>query len=210
VVGSNATTIRAGELRRVLGALAPFSNPRADLEQVATPAELALEMLTEADRRGDLRGRSVLDLGSGSGVLAIGAALLGARVRGEEIDPAAVALAHANATTTGVAVEFVTVEVQAGGPRADTVLMNPPFGAQRRHADEPFWEAAFARADRAIYAFALGASRNFIERRAVARAAQIEVTRPVRWGLARTFPHHRKRRVEIPVDLWVLRRATDP
>ena len=193
----------------MLGALATFPSPRADLEQVATPAELAIEMLTEAERRGDLRGRSVLDLGSGSGVIAIGAALLGARVRGEEIDPAAVALARTNASTVGVHVEFVAGEVQAAGPRADTVLMNPPFGAQRRHADEPFWAAAFARADRAIYAFALAASRTFIERRAVARAAQIEVTRPVRWGLARTFPHHRKRSVEIPVDLWVLRRAAD-
>ncbi|MCI4319555.1 MAG: methyltransferase [Thermoplasmata archaeon] len=165
--------------------------------------------MTEADRRGDLRERTVLDLGSGSGVLSVGAALLGARVRGEEIDPAAVALARANAASAGVSVEFVAGDVQSSGPRFDTVVMNPPFGAQKRHADEPFWEAAFARADRAIYAFSLAASRTFIERRAVASAAQIEVTRPVRWGLARTFPHHRKRSVEIPVDLWVLRRATD-
>jgi putative methylase len=174
-----------------------------------TPAELAAEMLGEADRRGDLAGKSVLDLGAGSGVLAIGAALLGASVRAVEVDPEAVEVARANAESVGAAVTFETRAVDASGPAVDTVVMNPPFGAQRRHADAPFWEAAFALAHGAIYAFALAASRTFIERRAVVSGARIEVTRPVRWELARTFPHHRKRLAEIPVDLWVLRRGTD-
>jgi putative methylase len=200
---------RVGELRRILGGLAPYPDPKPELEQILTPAELAGELLGEADLRGDLRGRTVLDLGSGTGVLAIGAALLGASVRGVEVDPAVVAIARANAESAGVDITFEAREVDAGGTTADTVLMNPPFGAQQRHADAPFWEAAFALADGAIYAFALAASRTFIERRAVARGARIEVTRPVRWELARTFPHHRKRRAEIPVDLWVLRRGTD-
>ncbi|MCI4350280.1 MAG: METTL5 family protein [Thermoplasmata archaeon] len=192
-----------------MGRLAPYPDPKAELEQVVTPAELATELLGEADLRGDLEGRNVLDLGSGTGVLAIGAALLGALVRGVEIDPAAVAVARSNAMSQGVDVAFETREVDASGPTVHTVIMNPPFGAQTKHADAPFWEAAFALADGAIYAFASAASRTFIERRAVARAARIEVTRPVRWELARTFPHHRKRRAEIPVDLWVLRRGQD-
>jgi putative methylase len=88
--------------------------------------------------------------------------------------------------------------------------MNPPFGAQRRHADRPFWTSAFATARSAIYAFALADSRTFIEARAVERASRIEATRPVPWDLPAVFPHHRKRRVALPVDLWVLRTGTPP
>jgi putative methylase len=83
--------------------------------------------------------------------------------------------------------------------------MNPPFGAQRRHADQPFWEAAFRLARRRIYAFALEESRTFIARRTVDSGGRIEETRPVHWELPATFAHHTKRRVKLGVDLWVLR-----
>jgi putative methylase len=87
---------------------------------------------------------------------------------------------------------------------AETVVMNPPFGAQNRGADRPFWHVAFAR-PRAIYAFALADSRTFIEAIAVERAARVEAHRPVPWTLGPTFRHHRKRSVALPVDLWVIR-----
>lgn len=199
------TTLRRAAVLRLLQQLAPFDPPRASLEQIATPPEPALELLEEAAHRGDLAGRAVADLGSGTGVLAIGAALLGATAVGVDVDPGAVDLARSNAEKAGVPVEFEVADVARWSGRVDTVVMNPPFGAQNKHADRPFWDAAFGHADRAVYAFAPAASRIFIERRAVARGAQIEVTRPVRWELPRTFPHHRRRTVDLPVDLWVLR-----
>ena len=171
-----------------------------------TPPGAAAELLYDALARGDLAGRSVLDLGSGTGQLAIGAVMLGAaRVVGVEQDPEAVNVAQANAERMGVDVTWVRSPVAAYSELADTVIMNPPFGAQRPHADAPFWDRAFALARRAIYAFSLVESRTFIGRQAVARAARIETTRPIRWELPATFPHHRKRRVALPVDLWVLR-----
>ena len=101
-------------------------------------------------------------------------------------------------------VEWVRADVQDWSRVADCVVMNPPFGAQRRHADRPFWERALALARRAVYAFALADSRSFIAGQAVARGARIEETRPVAWRLPRTFAHHRARSVALPVDLWVL------
>jgi putative methylase len=203
--------MRRSELVRALSTLPPFPAPRADWEQVTTPPECAAELLEEAVGRGDLVGRDVLDLGSGTGILAIGAGLLGARrVEGIEIDPNAVRVARDSARRLGTRVRFVVAPVDGTENTADTVVMNPPFGAQRAHADRPFWEVAFRVAGHAIYAFALAESRTFIARRAVAQQISVELSRPVRWNLPWTFPHHRKRRVALSVDLWVLRRKPKP
>ncbi len=188
-----------------------FPEPDAASEQVMTPPDAAAEMLYEAVARGDLEGRTVLDLGSGTGLLAIGAALLRAReVIGVERDPVASRIARRNAERAGVVCEWVRSEVAQYGRPAETVLMNPPFGAQRKHADAPFWDRAFSLAERAVYAFSLAGSRTFIARQAVARDARIEATRPVRWELPATFPHHRKPRVPLSVDLWIVRTEKHP
>ncbi|MGI0133181.1 MAG: METTL5 family protein [Thermoplasmata archaeon] len=199
--------MRRMDLVRSLDRLSGFPSADPRLEQVATPTEAAVELLETALGRGDIAERRVLDLGCGTGVLAVGAKLLDARtVTGVDVDPVALGIARANAQELGVAIEWVESEMLAVRIEADTVVMNPPFGAQRRHADRSFWDRAFALAGRAVYAFALAPSRTFIEGRAVAAGVSIELTRPVRWEFPRSFAHHRRAKVELPVDLWVLRR----
>jgi putative methylase len=181
-------------------------HPRPDLEQVATPAEAAVDLLLAAVRWDRLDGRSVLDLGSGTGRLAIGAALLGAHpVVGVEIDPHLVDVAEASAEAAGVDVEFLAGDVETLDRTAEVVVMNPPFGAQRRHADRPFWDAALRLARRSVHAYALADSRTFIARRVVERRAHVLETQPVPWVLPRTFPHHTRRSVRLPVDRWAIR-----
>lgn len=199
--------MRRAELLRALDRVKGFRSPNAALEQVATPKEAAVELLETALARGDLAGRTILDLGSGTGILSIGAVLLGAgHVIGAEGDPRALEVARENARSLGVEVEWLECDVAQVGAPADTVVMNPPFGAQRRRADRPFWDRALALAGSAVYAFSLEDSRSFIAGRAVAASASIELTRPVRWEFPRSFAHHRRAKVELPVDLWVLRR----
>lgn len=196
------------QLVRALAQVPEFPHPNPSLEQVRTPVEAACELLEAALAREDLSGRSVVDLGSGTGLLAIGAALLGAGpVTGVEQDPVALEAAKGAAQRLGAAVDWVAADVANWGGIADTVVMNPPFGAQRAHADRPFWERAFATARRRVYAFASAESRTFIERRTVERGAHIDETRKVDWPFPRTFPHHRKPRTELAVDLWVLAMA---
>ncbi len=202
--------MRRSELVRLLQRVPEFPDPRADLEQVSTPAEAAATLLATADRWDGLAGRSVLDLGCGTGRLAIGAAALGAApVAGVEADASAVAVARLAARRAGFDVTFRLGRVGPAGPRAEVVVMNPPFGAQRAHADRPFWEAAFARATRSVYAFSLEASRTFIARQAVERGAQVVEVVPIPWGLPRTFAHHRRARVALDVDLWAIRTDHD-
>ena len=64
--------------------------------------QLCLKFLGETAATRALDGRRVLDFGSGSGILAIGAALLGAQVDAVEIDPLAVENSEENARLNGV------------------------------------------------------------------------------------------------------------
>ncbi|MEI7648496.1 MAG: methyltransferase, partial [Methanomicrobiales archaeon] len=65
------------QLEMTLQKAAGYAKPRPSLEQYMTPAPLAARMLYHALMKGDIEGKNVCDLGSGTGVLAIGAALLG-------------------------------------------------------------------------------------------------------------------------------------
>lgn len=71
-----------------------FQKPKILLEQYITPVHIASCMLhTVQTKYGDLEGRMVADLGAGSGMLSVGALLMGAQhVVAFEIDPDAIAV----------------------------------------------------------------------------------------------------------------------
>jgi ribosomal protein L11 methyltransferase len=88
---------------------------------------LCLELLLDSAGRGGAWGcGSCVDLGCGSGVLAIVAALLGyAPVRALDFDPLAVQATAANAAVNGVAVDVRRFDLRAEqAPDADLVLAN--------------------------------------------------------------------------------------
>ncbi len=75
------------------------------------------------DHPAEVSGRTVLDLGSGSGLAAITAALAGAaRVVASEVDPMAVAAIRLNAAANGAAVTVVGDVLDGDGDGADMVL----------------------------------------------------------------------------------------
>jgi ribosomal protein L11 methyltransferase len=86
-------------------------------------------------QRLDLAGRSIIDVGTGSGILAIAAAKLGAtRVTGIDTDPDAVGSARDNVGRNSVNVELKVADVATFGGAFDVVVANLTAAWLRRLA----------------------------------------------------------------------------
>jgi len=199
------------QLEMTLQRLAGFSRPQAALEQYQTPAPLAARLLYHALMKGDIEGKTVCDLGCGTGILAIGAALLGAAsVTGVDIDDRALAVARENADLIGTDIAFLAADLREGGCRdrigtCDTVVMNPPFGAQKAHADRPFIDCAVALAPVTYSIFNAG-SIPFVE---AYTAQKAEITEKIggAFPIKRTFAFHTRDVQEIEVEILRLKRT---
>ncbi len=183
------------QLERLTG----FSNPSAEKEQYATPASVAADLLYLAYLHGDLE--CVCDLGCGTGVLAIGSALLGAKVVGVEIDPRSLRTARENATRLGVEVEFIRGDANSVSLKGiKTVVMNPPFGAQKASmGDRAFLRKAVEIAD-VVYSIHNLGSEGFIRR--IVEPSTIEEIYRIKFPLKRCFAFHSKDVKIIEVELY--------
>ncbi len=184
-----------------------FTDPSVELEQYTTSAELASRVLHLASQHGDLR--RVVDLGCGTGVLSVGAGLLGARVVGFDRDRGALATARDNAMEHGLDERVGFVRADVGGPPIctsfDAAVMNPPFGAQDRGADRAFLRAAEELAD-VVYTVHNGGSLDFVEGFVdgdVTHAFEAEL------ALKRSFDFHDEDRRRIPVEVYRIESARD-
>jgi putative methylase len=196
--------MRRRELEMLLQSLEPFQSPRPDLEQYSTPAIIAADMLFEALARGHIEGRKVLDLGCGTGPLGIGAALLGAEtVIGVDKDPIALKQAEANAAKLGVEMEFRRSEISEVEERADTIVMNPPFGAQRKGADRPFLATAM-RCASAIYSLHLSQTEDFVQRFASRYDFAATALKRYKFGIPYMFEFHSKAKKDVDVTLFCI------
>jgi putative methylase len=196
-------------LERRLADVEGFRDPRVDLEQYPTPADLAAHLVHLADLRGDLQGRTVVDLGTGTGVLALGAATRDPEgVLALDADPSALAVARENERRVepGVAVDWLLADVThapvcPGDPA--TVLTNPPFGAQRgsEGADRAFLATAARIAD-ISYSIHNEGSREFVE--AFARDEGGAVTDAFRATLPldKQFDHQTAERRELDAEVY--------
>jgi len=190
------------DLEMALQKVRTFASPDASLEQYQTPATIAADMLFLAYSQGDIAGKTVIDLGCGTGILGIAAALLGAeRVIGVDVDQEAVGLAAANADELEVEMEFVVSDVRSFQATTDTVVMNPPFGAQTRHADRPFLEKAIDIAD-VVYSLHLGGTEEFVARLIASTGAIGEIQKRYKVEIPHTFAFHKKAKADVEVALF--------
>jgi putative methylase len=193
---------KKSQLERVLQSLEPIRSPKPSAEQYPTPAAIAAEVLHMAVGRDDIAGRSVVDLGCGNGVFAIGAKLAGAaRVVGVDSDPGSIEVSRRNATRSEVEIEWVLSDVGRYRDSFDTVLMNPPFGAQTHHADRPFLDVSMA-VGRIIYTFLNANTEDFVRRRFESSGARITDRLEYRFPITHMFPFHRDEVRAQPILLF--------
>ncbi|HJJ34877.1 MAG: METTL5 family protein [Methanocorpusculum sp.] len=194
------------QLEMCLQKIQGFRSPKADIEQYMTPAPLAARLLHEAALAGDICEMKVVDLGCGTGMLSIGAALLGAEVTGIDIDEAALKIARKNAEAFGLDIEWIRMRIDetAKPLAADTVIMNPPFGAQKEHADRPFIDFALLTAPVCYGIFNKG-SIPFLEAY-TKNTAVITAKTAALLNIPKQFAFHTQENLEIPVEIVRLER----
>lgn len=134
--------IRKLDLELFLSKIAPQPSPQALLEQYTISSSIASAILyIAAYVNNDVIGKTVLDLGCGTGRLALGASYLGAEdVVGVDLDKLAIETAVESSLKNSLAenVQWIIGDISTIVGRFDTVLQNPPFGVQTREADRAF------------------------------------------------------------------------
>lgn len=189
------------QLEIVLQGLEPLRVRSPRLEQYSTPAAVAADVLWEAFSEGDVSDKAVADLGTGNGIFAIGAKLLGAaRSFGMDIDPAAIATAQGNAESLGLDVGFSTGNIEDLKAAFDTVIQNPPFGAQSRHADRAFIRKALEIAPRA-YSLHNDGTQEFVGKLVRSMGGKVSPVKRYKFEIPYAFEFHRKATETISVVL---------
>lgn len=187
------------DLEIALEKVLPFDSPDASLEQYPTPSAIASDILFAAYANGDIQDREVVDLGCGTGIFSIGASLLGASsVKGYDISQSAIDIAERNAETLGADVGFILSDVRDVREKADTVMMNPPFGSQRRHADRPFLEKAMDISD-SIYSIHMANTLPFLKEFVEEHGREITACATYKYNIPHTFTFHSKTKKEVDI-----------
>jgi len=160
----NSKSTLAIELSKLKG----FEKPKVRAEQYETDAEVAAYVLWQASLMGDI-GKVSVDLGCGTGILGIGAFLLGAKkVYFVDIDQKVIERAKENLEKAksehsfeGKAI-FLCQDINEFNEKADVVFQNPPFGTKVRHSDKIFLEKAIKLAP-IVYSFHKTSTKRFVE-----------------------------------------------
>ena len=201
--------VRKRDLERALSEIEAHPLPNAYLEQYTTPSKVAAETLyLAAYVNDDIIDKTVMDLGCGTGRLAIGAALLGAReVFGVDVDRIAVRVAQKNAEKMGVKekTHWIAADIDVIKGTFDTVLQNPPFGVQRKRADRRFITKSLELSS-IIYSFHKGgeSNREFIKRFIEGHGGRVTHIFPLKMEIPRMFKFHTKKKKSIQVDLYII------
>lgn len=200
---SRAVRLRKRQLATKLQQVTPHPEPKVALEQYTIPADLAAEILFQACYvHGDIEGKFVIDLGTGTGRLGLGASLLGAGyVVGVDLDLPSLNLASRNAKQIGLSVDWVLADIGTLRGPVDTILMNPPFGTKQPHADLNFLETA-SRLGKVVYSIHKSSTREYLVRWLQHRTSKPERIISTKMEIPYQFSFHRKRKRYVDVDVF--------
>ena len=189
-------------LSKLIQKVPDFIEAKPQLEQYMTPVDIATFMLLNAFAEGDFK-QEVVDFGCGTGRLAIGAAFLGAEVSAIDIDNEAISIGKKYAEKKDLAIKWMEMPIQNWNRKIDTVIMNPPFGAQRPGADREFIQKALQVA-RKVWTIHLADSSKFIDRFVEDNGGKILACWEMEMELKRTMKHHSRESKKVKAILYHL------
>ena len=167
---------------------------------------MASELLYMAGfEHNDLQGQ-IIDLGTGTGRLAIGASLMGAEsVLGADIDRRAIMLAEENERKARVDVDWVVSNLDGVHELFDTAVMNPPYGTRIPHNDTKFLSRALELAP-VVYSVHKNSTRDYLLRFVEARGWKVNEVRSMKMVIPHLFEFHRRKLKPVEVDLYRITR----
>lgn len=194
------------QLEAQLSELKILEKPSLKLEQYPVSSAVAGELLYMAGfEHDDLEGR-VIDLGTGTGRLAIGASLMGAdEIVAVDIDEQSLSIAKENAERVHARVEWIHSDIEKVNGRFDTVIMNPPYGTRTYHADTRFLEKAFQLAP-VTYSIHKSATREYLVQFLTKSGWKADQVRSMRMDIPHLFEFHEKKRGMVEVDIYRITR----
>jgi len=169
------------QLEIILSQLKENPSPKVELEQYTIPGELAAQIINIGHISGDIKNKSILDLGCGVGRLTIGSVLIGAKkVIGVDSDKNVL-------------------------NKVDTVIQNPPFGIQKLHADRIFLKKALE-CGKKIYSLHrhYEKSREFLTKFIKKNGGKVEKIITFKFRIPYMFKFHKKPYVRYEVDLFII------
>jgi putative methylase len=201
-VDSPRISVRKRDLEIVLQGIAPYANPKVDLEQYTTPADIAADLLFRACYTyGDIKGKTIIDLGTGTGRLAIGAAILEAKsVVGIDVDSESLYAASANSRRMRLDVNWVVGDIESIRNPFDTVVMNPPFGTKQEHADIRFLRVALD-IGKVTYSIHKSTTQSFISQWLKGHDVEFEIVMATKMTIGHQFDFHKKQRHFVAVNI---------
>jgi len=210
-------SISKKKLAIILSQLKSNPSPKPNLEQYEISGELAADIINLAFLSGDIKEKSVLDFGCGSGRLAIGSALMGAKkVTGIDIDKKVIKVARENVriaeeisgSKIRESMEFIESDISDWEDKVHTVIQNPPFGIQKEHADRIFLEKALECGE-VIYSLhrSYSKSRKFLTNYIKNHGGKVEKIIKFQFRMPHTFQFHEKPAVKFDVDLYIIRKT---
>lgn len=206
----NSLKMRKKQLALLLSKVEPNPRPKLRWEGYMLDAESAASMIhVAAWVNDDVCGKRIVDLGCGSGILAIASSLIGAAWSvGVDIDRDAIGAAVKNAARLGAEVEFIIGDIDCIIGRFDTALMNPPFGSWHKGADIKFLKKALEISS-VVYSLhkRSPAVRSFLSKQIPKIGGVIDKVYEMDIIISRTYEFHRKRLYPVEADLYRILKA---
>ena len=182
---------------------------KLELEQYQTEGELAARWISDIFAFGDIfDGCRVADLGSGNGILGIGAVLAGAEsAHLFEIDAESCSVSEKNVQILGLDDKVKVSKSIVGMDEIcsqdfDLVITNPPWGRQKMWADRPFLESIISIGSNAHMMHSAEATH--VDKFFIKMGWGAERYGESEFALPGSFSHHKRRRGMTKAVFWRL------